>query len=143
LNAASIDTNILVYAAELRRTDADGPKIVAAKALIEGLVQSGGIRIAAQALAELRHVLIRRSGLPVEAVNVRLAKYMDLEECIPTSHGVLQSAFALSAAHNLQTYDAVILAAAADAGCEILYSEDMQHGFAWRGVRVVNPFAGL
>jgi len=29
---------------------------------------------------------------------------------------------------------------AADAGCRLLLSEDLQHGFTWRGVTVVNPF---
>jgi predicted nucleic acid-binding protein len=34
-----------------------------------------------------------------------------------------------------------MLAAAADAGCRLLLSEDLQEGFTWRGVTVVNPFA--
>ncbi len=37
--------------------------------------------------------------------------------------------------------DALILNAAAEAGCELLLSEDMASGFAWRGTVVVNPFA--
>jgi predicted nucleic acid-binding protein len=35
----------------------------------------------------------------------------------------------------------VILAAAAEAGCRLLVSEDMQAGFTWGGVTIVNPFA--
>jgi len=34
-----------------------------------------------------------------------------------------------------------MLAAAAEAGCRLLLSEDLQEGFTWGGVRVVNPFA--
>ena len=33
------------------------------------------------------------------------------------------------------------LAAAAEAGCRLLLSEDLQDGFTWSGVTVVNPFA--
>jgi len=37
--------------------------------------------------------------------------------------------------------DAIILAAAADSGCRLLLSEDLQDGFSWRGVTVTNPCA--
>ncbi len=140
MNLSSIDTNILVYAAGLRRSDADEPKIRAAQALIEGLIGSDEIKIAAQALAELRHVLTRRSGLSADLIEERLARYLALGDCIPTDQAVLRSAFELAHKHKLQTYDAIIVAAAAQAGCDALYSEDMQHGFVWRGVEVVNPF---
>jgi predicted nucleic acid-binding protein len=40
-----------------------------------------------------------------------------------------------------QFWDAMILSAAADAGCTLLLSEDMQNGFVARGVTVVNPLA--
>ncbi len=60
---------------------------------------------------------------------------------VPTDETVLAAAFGLAAAHNLQTYDAIILATAAQAECEVLYSEDMQHGFEWNGVTIINPFA--
>jgi predicted nucleic acid-binding protein len=54
---------------------------------------------------------------------------------------VLELAFELADRHRLQTYDSVIVASAARAGCAILFSEDMQHGFEWQGVTIVNPFA--
>jgi predicted nucleic acid-binding protein len=41
----------------------------------------------------------------------------------------------------LRIWDAVILAAAASAGCRLLLSEDMQEGFTWNGVTVTNPFS--
>lgn len=50
------------------------------------------------------------------------------------------SAFALAADHNLQVWDALILSTAASAGCRVLLSEGMQHGFVWRGCTIVNPF---
>ena len=60
---------------------------------------------------------------------------------MPTDAAVMTEAFNLAEKHGLQTYDAIILAAAAKGGCDMLYSEDMQHGFEWNGVLVVNPFA--
>lgn len=141
MSGAAVDTNILVYAAGLRRVEADEPKIAAANALVTDLTRSGTLRIAAQTLAELRHVLMRRSGQDLKTVSARVNKYLALGDCLPTDQSTLNEAFQLAADHGLQTYDAIILAAAAQAGCEVLYSEDMQHGFKWNGVLVVNPFA--
>ncbi|MDV3256212.1 MAG: hypothetical protein LOX97_00170, partial [Sphingomonas sp.] len=45
----------------------------------------------------------------------------------------------LSVDHKLQFWDALIVSAAADAGCAMLLSEDMQHGFVTRGLTIVNP----
>jgi hypothetical protein len=41
----------------------------------------------------------------------------------------------------LAIWDAIILAAASEAGCRVLLSEDMQEGFTWGGVTIINPFA--
>jgi predicted nucleic acid-binding protein len=49
------------------------------------------------------------------------------------------SAIDLAADHKLSIWDA-ILAVAAEAGCRLLLSEDLQQGFTWAGVTVVNPF---
>jgi predicted nucleic acid-binding protein len=43
--------------------------------------------------------------------------------------------------HQLAFWDAIVLSAAADANCRVLLSEDLQDGFTWSGVTVVNPFA--
>jgi predicted nucleic acid-binding protein len=49
---------------------------------------------------------------------------------------------ALARDHRLAFYDAVIVASAIEAGCDILYSEDMQHGRSIGGLSLVNPFLG-
>lgn len=43
--------------------------------------------------------------------------------------------------HRLQFWDALIVSAAAEAGCTLLLSEDMQHGFIVRGLTILNPLA--
>jgi predicted nucleic acid-binding protein len=50
-------------------------------------------------------------------------------------------AFEISATHQLQIWDALILAVAAESRCRVLLSGDFQDGFSWNGVTVVNPFA--
>ena len=41
--------------------------------------------------------------------------------------------------HGFAFYDALIVAAALEGGCETLYSEDMQHGRATGGLTIINP----
>jgi predicted nucleic acid-binding protein len=47
----------------------------------------------------------------------------------------------LATDHQLSIWDAIILSAASQAGCRLLLSEDLQDGFTWGGVTVVNPFS--
>ena len=42
--------------------------------------------------------------------------------------------------HRLSFYDALIIAAALEAGCDTLFTEDMQHGRKFGGLTIVNPF---
>jgi predicted nucleic acid-binding protein len=47
----------------------------------------------------------------------------------------------LATDHHFSIWDAVILSAASQSGCRLLLSEDLERGFTWAGVTVVNPFA--
>ena len=58
----------------------------------------------------------------------------------PTTGSASDAATTLAADHGLTIWDAMILTVADEAGCRLLLSEDMQHGFTWRGVTIVNPF---
>lgn len=99
------------------------------------------ICLAAQVLCEMHNGLRRKLKLPAAAASERVLRLMRFARSVATSEEVVRAACEITVIHNLQTYDAVILAAAAEAGCEKLYSEDMQNGFEWGGVTIVNPFA--
>ncbi len=53
---------------------------------------------------------------------------------------MFDEALTLAAHHHIQVCDAIIVAAAAEAGADLLLSEDLHDGFAWQGVTVTNPF---
>ena len=139
--ATAFDTNVLAYAAGLRQVDADEAKIASASLLIEPLLVEGALVLPAQVQAELHNLLRKKAGMSAFDAATRVARFSDGATTIPTDPSVLAEAFQLAEKHKLQSYDAIILAAAAQAGCDVLYSEDMQHGFEWNGVLVVNPFA--
>ena len=60
---------------------------------------------------------------------------------VEMSVALMQSALHFKERHQVSFWDAAILAAAASAGCNELYSEDLNPGQTYDGVRVVNPFA--
>jgi predicted nucleic acid-binding protein len=53
---------------------------------------------------------------------------------------LFQQALVLQQETKYSFYDSLIIGGALQAGCETLYSEDLQHGQQIRGVRILNPF---
>jgi len=67
--------------------------------------------------------------------------WTDSFEVADSSWSAFQAAIDLSIDHRLQIWDALIMAVAAENRCRLLVSEDLQNGFTWRGITVVNPFS--
>ena len=63
-------------------------------------------------------------------------------EIVPVTYAIHVVGMHLIERHKFSIYDAMIVAAALEAGCTTLFSEDMQHGQLIAGrLGVVNPFA--
>ena len=132
----ALDTNILAYAEGMN----DRVKREMALELVRRLPQEA-IVLPVQVLGELFNVLVRKADrLRAEARDAILA-WRDSFATIDTSPEIMLAATDLVTDHGLGIWDAVILAAAAHAGCRLLLSEDLQEGFTWGGVTVANPFA--
>jgi predicted nucleic acid-binding protein len=131
----AIDTNVLVYAEGLN----DASRRDSALALLQDLPPESTF-LPVQALAELFHVLVRKARRSHRKATAAVLSWGDAFPLIDSSNDVLLGAADLAGAHGLAIWDAVILSAAADAHCRLLLSEDLQDGFTWSGVTVVNPF---
>ena len=132
----ALDTNILAYAEGLNGRAMEGT----ARALVARLVPESTL-LPVQTLGELYAVLVRKGRRSRQKARDAVLKWGDTFPIIETSSPVLVQAMELSAAHQLAFWDAVVLSSAADANCRLLLSEDLQDGFTWSGVTVVNPFA--
>lgn len=131
----ALDTNVLVYAEGF-----DGVlKQALAKKLIAAL-PPGGAFVSVQVLGELYNVLTRR-GLSRANARTAVISWRKIVFVHGTSETMAFSALDLAVLHRLQIWDALVLIAAAEAGCDILLTEDFQDGFRWNGVTVANPFA--
>lgn len=65
---------------------------------------------------------------------------MSRTDVLPVDELVTRKSAELAIRYQLSNWDALIVAAAVLAGCETLYSEDLQHGQVFEGLSVVNPF---
>lgn len=132
----ALDTNILAYAEGVNGAERHGKALE----LIARIPQGSGM-IPAQVLGELFNVLVRKAGRSKADARDALLGWRDAFPSIETAPGTVLLAADLAADHQLGIWDAVILASASQAGCRLLLSEDMQDGFTWGGVSVVNPFS--
>lgn len=118
----------------------DALKPVVARELVASLA-SAGIVLPVQVLGELYRVLVGKAGHTPADARAAVSAWSNAFPTLDTSNAVMLAAVELSASHQLSIWDAVVLAAAAGAGCRLLLSEDMHDGFSWRGLTVVDPFS--
>jgi predicted nucleic acid-binding protein len=132
----ALDTNVLAYA---EGTNGEQRK-EAALALLERLPPDAVV-LPVQALGELFNVLVLKARRPAATARAAMLGWRDAYGVADTSAAVMLNAADLATDHRLRIWDAVMLATAAEAGCRLLLSEDLQEGFTWRGVTVTNPLA--
>jgi predicted nucleic acid-binding protein len=129
-NKAFIDSNILLYSVGF-----DPNKGRIARALLEN-----GPIISVQVLNEFVNVSIRKYGANVEAAALALMPIRFTCEVVSLTLETHLLAIEIARAIKVNIYDANILAAAELAGCNILFSEDMNHGQRVGRVTIRNPF---
>lgn len=131
----AIDTNILAYAEGIGDTARRDTSLDLLKRL-----PPESVLLPAQVMGELFRVLTGKAKCTPAEARIRVQQWADSFEVADSSWTAFQSAFDLTADHGLQIWDALILAITAEHRCRILLSEDMQHGFTWRGVTVISPY---
>ncbi len=133
-----IDTNILVYSFNNGSVE---KRDIARKIIQDALTTGNGI-ISFQVLQEFLNVALKNFAKPLSCSD---AKTYCEDVCIPLCGIFPGSRFYLHALElkvrtGFSFYDSLILQAALDGGCGILYSEDMLDGFEISGLKIVNPF---
>ena len=134
--AQFVDTNIWVYA---HVTGVADPKSEAARRLLCELDEPV---ISTQVLAEYSAVMIR-NRLPDVQVRANLETMMQMCRTLPVSTETVRQAWAIRSRYGFSFWDCQMIAAALEAGCKRLLTEDLQHGQKLEGrLTVVNPFTG-
>ena len=131
---AFVDTNVVVYALGLDTAHRDKAK---------GLL-AAGVVVSAQVINETVSVLAGKQRFTLTEAYEVAASLLDLCEVVPVDSKTIREAIRLSGRYALSHWDALIVAAALLAGCDVLYSEDMQNGQVFEGkLKVDNPFITL
>jgi predicted nucleic acid-binding protein len=133
-----IDANVLVYAFD----SSAGRKQQAAQKLLERLWESGAGCLSVQVLQEFFVTVTRKVArpLPAEEAAARVRELATWKVFTPTAADVL-AAIDLHTQARLGFWDAMIVLAAAESGCDVLWTEDLSDSQSVRGVRIRDPFA--
>lgn len=120
MSAAKVffDTNVVLYLLSPETARADRA---------EELLGEGGT-VSVQVLNELASVARRKLRLAWAEVNDILSQVRAVCEVEPLTVDIHTRGISLAERYNVSVYDALILAAALQAGCSVLYTEDMQDG---------------
>ncbi len=125
------DTTVVVYLASGDTAKADRA---------EAAVAAGGA-ISVQVLNELTNVARRKMQMSWTKTHAFLNMLRALLTVHPLTVEIHETGRKLAERYGFSIYDAMITASALHAGCDTLWSEDMQHGLALdEGLTIVNPF---
>lgn len=127
-----IDTNVVIYA--LGRNSA--------KASLAAPLFANNPTISTQVLSETANVALKKLALPLLETGKLLAMLEATCRVEIVTPGTMQRALDISGRYGFSWYDSLIVASALEAGCDTLYTEDLQHGQVIEGkLTVTNPFS--
>jgi predicted nucleic acid-binding protein len=133
-----LDTNVFVYSFD----HTSRKKAARAKQLIrEALATQKGVT-SYQVAQEFFNVALKRFARPMKAAEAEQylrTVFMPLV-AVNSSMALYSEAILLFGQGGLSWFDALIVRAAQQANCDVLYTEDLQHGQRFGNLRVVNPF---
>lgn len=136
------DTNVIAYVHDR----ASPAKQWQALACLEVAMAANRLVISTQVLQELYNVMLRKRWLTASQA-LELLQRLAEHTVVPASAESVLRAVALQQKHRLSIWDALIVQAALDARCAVLYSEDLQEGRRFESatagaaaLQVLNPF---
>lgn len=128
-----LDTNILLYAASSAK--AEHGKRSRARELLA--MEGGGLSVQVQ--AEFYVNATTKFKIPHEKA-IRILESLESYPVHEITEAVFWAALRIKERYGLSYWDAAIIAAALELGCHTVYTEDLNHGQTYAGIRVINPF---
>jgi predicted nucleic acid-binding protein len=133
MSKIAVDTNVLIYLHD----GLNSSKKSAAESIL-----AENPNIPAQVISEYLNTTRRLLTLSKENLLLQTSELFSNCEIIPISSSTLLKSAELIKKFQFQLFDAIIVAASLQAGCDILYSEDMHHGLLINNsLTILNPFS--
>jgi predicted nucleic acid-binding protein len=129
-----LDTNIFVYSLD----QSDSGKRKKCRNLIKSLTDKNSGVISTQVLQELYVAATAKLGADPLLVK-DIIRSLERLETVVVSPTLIKEAIDCSLINRLSFWDALIVVTAESAHCEILWTEDLNHGQVIRGVLIENP----
>ena len=130
-----LDSNVLIYAAD----ETDRSKFDTACDIVDSAVRGTNFMISAQVLNEFASVMYRKFKKPDDEVD-DLLSVLEAINTVPLDPKLTRRAIEIKKRYCLQFYDSLLLATAEANGCEEFWSEDLNDGQLYCGIKAVNPF---
>ena len=133
-----LDTNIFVYEV----SSSVPSKQAVATRLVHDALESGKGIISFQVVQEFFSVAFRRFTPPMSSAEAEQSLAMTFRPllAVHSSYSLYGQALELTRRHSISWYDSLIVAAAMESDCRILYTEDLQHNQKFGNLTVKNPF---
>lgn len=133
-----VDTNVLLYAAS------KAPEDSAKRQRARELLARPGLGFSAQVLQEFYSAAVTKQRLQMTHDDaVAVLEALNAFPVWPVTRELVLEAISTKQRFQISYWDAAILTAAKQMGCSTVYSEDLNAGQDYDGVKVVNPFAGI
>jgi predicted nucleic acid-binding protein len=130
-----LDANVLLYASSSAAEDK------AKRERAQELIIAAPFALSAQVLQEYIANALRKKQLGISEANIgAMLELAATSIVLPVSLELIIAAVQIRRRFQVSHWDATIIAAALELGCTTLYSEDLNHGQNYDGLRVVNPF---
>jgi predicted nucleic acid-binding protein len=129
-----LDTNIIVYSLD----QSDAGKRKKCRHLIRSLTNENIGVISTQVMQEFYVASTVKLGADPLLVK-DILRSLEWIETVLVSPLLIKEAIDCSLTNRLSFWDALIIVSAESAHCEILWTEDLNHGQVIRGVRIINP----
>lgn len=133
-----VDANVLVYAFD----SSAARKQQTAQQLLERLWESGTGCVSIQVLQEFFVTITKKvpKPLPVDDAKARIREFAAWTVFTPKADDIV-AAIDLHAQAKIGFWDAMVVLAAAESDCDVVWTEDLNDGQLLRGVRIRNPFS--
>ena len=133
-----LDTNIFVYSFDSKAKT----KARKAQELIDDALTSRKGVVSYQVVQEFFNVALRRFSRPMATAEAQqyLATVFRPLVAVQSSVALYGEAVRTCEANRISWYDSLIVSAAIQSGCGVLYTEDLQNGQKFGSLQVVNPF---
>lgn len=129
-----IDTNIIIYAND----KSDKKKQKKAIKIIKELMKTGQGTISTQVLQEYAFVALKKLNQPHDVV-LRQLKILETFEVIKQSPEMIRRAIEIMYSYKISFLDSCIVSNAEFGNCSIIFSENLNTGQYYSGIKVVNP----